>query len=170
MRPARKLSMRLPLCLCLLPLVAGLGGCATRSYVSDAPSNLTVRADIESSFLRKSGAKLDILAYKEGGKCETEYLGSLELGAEPVQAGLQTGRKTALRFVLGLHGNGNVFNHDRVFTTVKWIGVLTPRPGAQYVAKVRYDGEMYEVRVQELNSRGAVVREVERQQAECAAE
>lgn len=159
--------MRPTLCLCLL---AGLAGCATHGYVSDAPKNLTVRAEIESSLFRKSGAHLDILAYQEGQQCGGDYLGTLDLDEQPVQAGLPTGRKTVLRFVLGLRGKGRgAFNSARAYTTVHWAGIVTPRPGAQYVARVKYDGDMYEVHLQEVNSRGAVMREFERQQIGCEA-
>ncbi len=169
MRIAPRRVARPGLCLCLL--VAGLAGCATHRYVSDAPGNLTVRAEIESSLFRKSGAHLDILGYREGQACGGDYLGTLELDEQPVQAGLPAGRKIVLRFVLGLRGKGRgAFGYERPFTTVHWVGILTPRPGAQYVARVRYDGDMYEVHLQEVNSRGDVVREFERQQTGCAVE
>lgn len=158
MRPLPRLY---PLLLCL----AALAGCAsTKDYTSAAPKNLTVRADTESGFFHQAGAQLGIYVFKSGSKCELDYLGTVELEGKPVRVGLETGRKTVLRFVVGLSDGGNT-------TTIPWVTTVTPRPGAQYAAKVRYADGMYEVTMQELNSRGGVVREFERQPAPpCAPE
>lgn len=167
MRLIRKTA--LPSALWLGLLLAGLAGCATQEYKSDTPQNLTVRTEIKSSVFHNPGARLDILAYRAGQNCGGDYLGSLDLDEPVVQTGLRPGRKVVLRFELGLSASGNIFN-PHTYSAVKWVGILTPRPGAQYVARIKYEGNMYEIRLLEVSSHGAVVREFARRQTACPAD
>ncbi len=146
----------------LLLIAATLSGCASSSYTSTAPRNMTLRPDLEGGGLFTS-RDTEVGIYRMGGKCPAEYLGSVDLDNEPVEIGLETGRPLYLKFTFmqgGSHGS----------STMIWGVPLTPRPGAQYLAKVRWRDDMYEARVQEIGKGGAVVREFGRQNFPCPEE
>lgn len=144
----------------LLFCMAALAGCAsTKDYESTAPKNLTIRAEVDSGgFFTSRGTQVGI--YRISNKCPLEFLGSVDLEDKPVQVGLEIGRKTYLRFLFAQAAG-------RSSMAITWGTIITPRPGAQYVAKVRFADGMYEARVQEIGKGGTVVREFERQGLPC---
>ncbi len=149
--------------LSLLLVAAALSGCAsTKDYTSTAPMNLTLRTDVEPGGFQVSRyAQVGI--YRMGSKCPMEYLGLVNLEEKPVQIGLETGRKLYLNFLFTQEASNGSFS-------MTWGTILTPRPGAQYLAKVRWRDGMYEARVQETAKGGQVAREFERQSAPCPRE
>lgn len=146
-----------------LLFAAALSGCAsTKDYASAAPKNLTLRADVEAGGFRVS-REAQVGIYRMNGKCPMEYLGSVDLDEKPVQIGLETGHRLYLNFLF-MQAN------SRASSTMTWGTVLTPQPGAQYAARVRWGDGMYEARVRETGKGGQVLREFERQSAPCPLE
>ncbi len=150
-------SLRLPLLLCCF---IALTGCATNPYTSTAPKNLTIQSELDSGSVLGSarGAMLEI--YRLSKKCPLESLGTVDLETEQVQLGLETGRPAYLRFVFTQAGASGS-------TEITWGTVITPRPGAQYAAKVRFAENMYEARVEEIGKGGAIVHKFGRQGFPC---
>ncbi len=150
-------SLHLPLLLCCS---IALAGCASKPYASAAPKNLTILAEVNSghAFGTRRGTQVGV--YRLANKCPLEFLGSVDLGTEPIQVGLETGHPAYLRFLFAQAGSGGS-------SAVTWGTVITPRPGAQYVAKIRFADGMYEARVEEIGKGGAIVRKFSRQGFPC---
>lgn len=146
----------------LLLVAAALSGCAsTKDYQSTGPMNLTLRAEVQSGGFRVS-RDAHVGIYRMDGKCPMEFLGSVDLKEKPLQIGLETGRKLYLNFLFTQETSRGSF-------AMTWGTILTPRPGAQYVARARWGDGMYEARVQET-AKGQVMREFDRQSPPCPIE
>jgi hypothetical protein len=139
---------------CLLLLMAAVTGCSgLKTYPDTAEKNLLVRTKTSGSLFMSVEVFLHIYDLKDD--CKSDYLGSIKLKNGETQIGIPTGRPAYLGFVF--HTDGIVPD-----TTI-----LTPRPGARYIADVRYADRIYSVTMHEAGPQGKLGREIERQARNC---
>jgi hypothetical protein len=146
--------------LSLLIVAAGCSGMKT--YPDAGEKNLSVRTKTQSgSIFSNVEAFLHVYHFKDA--CEVDYLGTVELKNASSEVGLASGRATYLAFAFRTTATGgrSALNR-RTF-------VLTPRPGARYIADVSNVEGIYNASLREVGLRGAPGREIEPRARDCSA-
>jgi hypothetical protein len=132
--------------------MAGCGG--VRAYTSDAEKNLTVRTTTDSgSVFSKTRASLNVFSVDD--QCRTVYEGTVKLANQSIEVGLPPGALSYL--VFEFHSSGFLSNSSSSITQST---LLKPRPGAGYVANVRYSEDIYHVAIGEVGANTGSAREL----------
>jgi hypothetical protein len=123
----------------VLALAAGCSGLKT--YPSDAGGNLAVRSQMDS------GVKGALHIHRVNAKCETQYVGTVQLDRPSLALSLPPGQATYLVVA---------------FDTSSFLGgtrstsagmLLTPRSASRYDLVVRYHDAIYDVALSEADGR-----------------
>lgn len=124
-------------------LIAVAAGCSgLKTYPTDAGGNLAVRSRLDG------GVKGALHIHRVDGKCETRYVGTVQIDRPSLALALPAGQRTYLVVT---------------FDTSSFLGgsrstsaglLLTPRPGSRYDLAVRYHGSIYDVALSESDARG----------------
>ena len=128
------------LTLLLAALIAGCSGLKT--YPNDAPKNLRVATQLE-------GARAVLHVHEVSGPCATRYEGTVALDQPVVEVGVPAGRPS----YLVVSFDTSSFLGGRRGTSVGT--VVTPREGYRYELGVRYQKEIYDVALREIDRKGA---------------
>lgn len=125
-----------------LPLLSALmlAGCSgMKTYPDVANKNVHLRTKVvDGSVMTSMHAGLDI--YTVDAKCETIYVGTVELDKPAVDIGIPPGQLTYLMFVFSSKGMLGGVNSATTYETL-----LRPRAGYEYRAEVRYVDDIYNV-------------------------
>jgi len=132
--------------------VAGLlAGCSgIKTYPDTRPKNLRVHTAVSSV-----RAALDV--HRVGTSCETEYQGTVPLDSSSVEIGLPAER---LSYVVFRFSSSSFLTGSS--RSLSYGTLIRPRAGYTYDVKVRYQDDMYNVSIREIDLRKSSSREVER--------
>lgn len=118
-------------------LLAGCSG--VKTYPDMAGKNVHVRTKlVEERMFGSVRADLDV--YSVDARCETQYLGTVELDRANVDIGIPPGQQTYLVFVFSSKGMLGSSKGSTTYATL-----LRPRAGFEYRAEVRYLDDIYNV-------------------------
>jgi hypothetical protein len=137
----------------LLIVVAALvaSGCSgLKTYPNDAPKNVHVVTQTDR------GVRAALHVHALSGECSTRYDGTLALDREKVDIGVPAGRASYLVVSFDTSSSMAGARSTSVGT------VLTPRAGYEYQLAVRYQQDIYDVAVREIDRKG-VSRDLARQ-------
>lgn len=128
------------LSLLLLLSVMFLPGCSGVKPYPDMPNkNVHLRTKLDDrSVMTSIHADLDI--YSVDARCETKYIGSVELGQSAADIGIPPGQLSYLRFVFSSKGILGGVSGSTSYETL-----LRTRAGYEYRADVRYVDDIYNV-------------------------
>jgi hypothetical protein len=129
----------------LLIVVAALlaSGCSgLKTYPNDAPKNVHVVTQTDR------GVRAALHVHALSGECGTRYDGTLALDREKVDIGVPAGRAS----YLVVSFDTSSFMAGSRSTSVAT--VLTPRAGYEYQLAVRYQQDIYDVAVREIDRKG----------------
>lgn len=125
-----------------LPLLAVLllAACSgVKTYPEAASKNVHLHTRVvDGSIMTSMRADLDI--FTVDAKCETSYVGTVELGKPAVDIGIPPGQLTYLVFVFSSKGMLGGVHGSTTYETL-----LRPRAGYEYRAEVRYVDDIYNV-------------------------
>jgi hypothetical protein len=126
--------------LLLLLSVVFLAGCSGVKPYPDMPNkNVHLRTKLDDkSVMTSIHADLDIFGVD--ARCETKYIGSVELVQSAADIGIPTGQLSYLRFVFSSKGMLGGVSGSTSYETL-----LRPRAGHEYRVDVRYVDDIYNV-------------------------
>jgi hypothetical protein len=130
--------------LCGLALLSACSGIKT--YPNDHPANMKVVAKTDSGSILQ-GIDTMVHIYTVSNKCESEYLGTVELDDNKSDVGLPVGQLLYLNFVFV---RGGFFSSSTSSTGIDTL--LRPKPGAHYLADLQYLDDMYDMEIWERTS------------------
>ena len=138
-------------------MVILLAGCSkVRTYSNTLPKNMHVNINLDSgSVLTSTVAEFDI--HKVNARCETDYLGRVYLYDPATEVGVPVDGPIFLDFIFA----SKQFLSSNV-QAVRYDTLLTPRPGYDYQAQVRYVKGIYGVVIRETSRDGSTVKTIER--------
>ena len=129
---------------CTLVLALLAAGCSgLKTYPNDAPKNLRVATQLER------GVRTALHVHEVSGTCATRYEGTVALDQPAVEVGVPAGRPS---YVVVSFDTSSFLGGSRG-TSVGT--VLTPRAGYRYELAVRYQQDMYDVALREVDGKGA---------------
>lgn len=85
--------------------------------------------------------------YQLSSKCESEYLGTVELDGSKADVGLPVGQLLYMNFVFV---RGGFFSASTSSTNIDTL--LKPKPGAHYLADLQYLDGLYDMEIWERTS------------------
>ena len=138
-----------------LVAISMLSACSNiKDYSNHKPHNMSVKTKTNSgsSF---SNIKTSLNIYSLNKKCETDYLGNVELDSEKTKIGLSTRKLLYLDFSFvssGYFSPTSSMNYDTL---------LKPRKGAQYYIELSYLDDMYNMEIWEKRSKKRSKKELE---------
>ena len=138
-----------------------VAGCSGVKPYPDMPNrnvHLLTKLD-DRSVMTSIHADLDI--YSVDARCETKYIGSVELGERATDIGIPPGQLSYLRFVFSSKGVLGGVSGSTSYETL-----LRPRAGYEYRADVRYVDDIYNVTLLESPPRGKSGRELAQRRLE----
>jgi hypothetical protein len=122
-------------------LAAGCSGLKT--YPNDAPPNVHVVTQTDR------GVRAALHVHAVNGECATRYDGTLALDRANLDVGVPAGRPSYLIVSF----DTSSFMAGSRSTSVGTL--LTPRPGYEYQLAVRYQRDIYDVALREIDRKGA---------------
>jgi hypothetical protein len=130
-------------------------GCSgLKTYDSDLENNLQITTQTDSgSIFSNVQAAVDI--HKVNHDCSTEYDGTIQLDEPSKSIGIPSGRSSYLVFVFEKSG---FFSAE---TSTTFDTLIRPRDGYEYIAKVSYQENIYNVIINEVAPDNGATREVE---------
>jgi hypothetical protein len=140
----------------LLIVVSILTGCSgIKPYPNTLTKNLHIRTETESASIF-SKVRADVEIYRVDKSCQIKYEGTIRLNEPLVEVGIPSDRLSYLVFT---------FSSSSVLAstsgTISRDTLLKPLPGCNYDIKVSYKEDIYNVMIQETNSRKSKSREIE---------
>lgn len=126
---------------CLAPLLSVLlAGCSgVKAYPDLASKNVHLHTRLVEERMFGS-VRADLEVYSVDARCETQYLGTVELDRANVDIGITPGQQTYLVFVFSSKGMLGSAKGSTTYATL-----LRPRIGFEYRAEVRYLDDIYNV-------------------------
>lgn len=130
-------------------------GCSgLKTYHSDLDDNLKITTQTDSgSIFSNIQAAVDI--HKVNKDCSTDYAGTIQLDNSSTNIGIPSGRSSYLVFVFEKSG---FFSAE---TSTTFNTLIRPRNGYQYIAKVSYQENIYNVIINEIDPGNRASREIE---------
>jgi len=125
----------------VLALAAGCSGLKT--YPNDAPKNVHVATQTER------GVRASLHVHQVNGECTTRYEGTLALDQPALDIGVPAGQP---RYLVVSFDTSSFMAGSRS-TSVGTL--LTPRAGYGYELAVRYQKDIYDVALREIDRKGA---------------
>ncbi len=129
-------------------------GCSgLKTYHSELENNLQITTQTDSgSILSSVQAAVDI--HNVNPDCSTVYAGTIQLDDSPKDIGIPAGRSSYLVFVFEKSG---IFSAE---TSTTYDTLIRPRNGYQYIAKVSYQENIYNVIINEVDPGDRTSREL----------
>jgi hypothetical protein len=114
-----------------------------KAYPNDAPKNLHVATQTER------GVRAALHVHQVKGECATRYEGTVALDRPALEVGVPAGQAS----YLVVSFDTSSFMAGSRSTSVGTL--LTPRPGYDYELAVRYQQDIYDVALREIDRKGA---------------
>lgn len=114
-----------------------------KTYPNDAPKNLHVATQTER------GVRAALHVHQVKGECATRYEGTVALDRPALEVGVPAGQAS----YLVVSFDTSSFMAGSRSTSVGTL--LTPRPGYDYELAVRYQQDIYDVALREIDRKGA---------------
>lgn len=132
-----------------------LSGCSgIKTYPNQLAKNLTVQTKTSSdSILRDVEAYLHI--YSVDKKCQTDYLGTVDLDKPKIAVGLPVNQLIYVDFVFVKSGF-----FSSTTSSISSATLLQLKKGRQYQANASYENNIYNTEIVELKSKGGKPREL----------
>jgi hypothetical protein len=140
------MSRRLAIVL-LAALVAGCSG--LRAYPDRADKNLSVRTELKSGSIM-STVRAALHVHRTNSKCETQYVGTIELTEPLTRIGLPAGELSYLVIRFGSSSLLGASSRTLTFDTL-----LRARAGHTYDINVGYADDVYDVSIREIGPRSS---------------
>ena len=130
-------------------------GCSgLKTYHSDLEKNLKITTQRDSgSIFSNVQAAIDI--HKVNHDCSAEYAGTVQLNDSSQDIGIPSGRSSYLVFVFEKSG---FFSAE---TSTTFDTLIRPRNGYEYIVKVSYQENIYNVIINEVDPGNRASREIE---------
>lgn len=127
-----------------LAVTVALAGCSgLKTYPNEAPKNVHVATQTER------GVRAALHVHDASRECATRYEGTLPLNRAALDVGVPAGRPS----YLVVSFDTSSFMAGSRSTSVGTL--LTPRPGYEYQLAVRYQHDIYDVALREIDRKGA---------------
>jgi hypothetical protein len=134
------MSARLAVAFAAGVVAAGCSG--LRTYPNDAPNNVHILTQTDR------GVRAALHVHEVNGTCATRYEGTLALDRPALDVGVPAGRTS----YLVVSFDTSSFMAGSRSTSVGT--VLTPRPGYEYQLAVRYQQDIYNIALLEIDRNG----------------
>lgn len=142
----------LPCWVAVCLVAALLPGCSSvRTYSSTLPKNLLVTTQVEG----RTSVEFDVHRVNSG--CELDHQGRIYLDSGATEVGIPVGETIYLDFIFASRS----FLSSSTGVT-RYSTLLTPRPGYDYQAEVKYIKGIYGVVIRETRKGGAGGRVIDR--------
>jgi hypothetical protein len=142
---------------CIILVAAIVAGCSgIKSYPDGPNKNVNIRTVTKSgSILSTVGVALHI--HRANAKCETEYVGTVQLSKPLIQVAIPPGE---LSYLVLSFNNSSLLGSSS--STMRYETLLRPRAGHSYDIKVSYVDDFYDVAIREIDPRRSSGRDVRR--------
>jgi hypothetical protein len=127
----------------ILAFALALAGCSgLKTYPNEAPKNVHVATQTER------GVRAALHVHQVSGECATRYQGTLALDRSALDLGVPAGQPS----YLVVSFDTSSFMAGARSTSVGTL--LTPRAGYEYELAVRYQQDIYDVALREIDRKG----------------
>lgn len=136
-------------------LLAGCSGIKT--YSEAYPDNMRVQTETDSGSIFSS-IDASVHIYHLNGRCESTYIGTVDLDRNPTDIGLATDKLHYLNFSFVRSG----FLSSST-STMGYDTLINPRPGIDYQVQLSYLDDLYDVQIREkrpAQSKGRLLKQV----------